>query len=370
MNDNHQPEMIVRHAGNYIINTLYDNQRAVLLFSCFFGLGVVLLSFWLDVEDMVFETILAGDSQTVAGLLSILYASIAIIMAISSTTQRVSSENNRWLTGMLKVVGQFRLPIITSMLLVFLLFFSNSTIRIVELSEYAIVYESMLTFMIVTITVHVIFSTLNLSLNMLSYIKAEIRFSDDANGYSIIDSEEAFHKALDSTVERLRDSVSEVISALDRVTSEIGDTYLKRIPDEHPLIKSLSVMTRKLNRENLDPIRIYLDTLSSNSRYTDGESRALMKLHTSMSELDALTDEFESHRIELSERGTDLINCSTVIAIECRLNQYRDDKGNNENKGSNEIEYLIKSFVGTMTSMSSCMMKIDRCLEGMVGGNR
>lgn len=352
-----------KHSWNLISNIFYDDTNLSLVVSGLFGLGVVLIAFLLDVEDTVFYMILSSDSQTVAGLLSILYASIAIIMAISSSTQNLSSENTRWLLGMLKIVQQFRRPIISSMLLVFVLFFTNSTIAIIEAQVWKTPVESTLTFLIISFTVHVIMCTLILSLNMINYIKAEFMYSEESKvRYIEITDETDFVGHFVGLVQDARTTTLGIIDTIEKLVSDSAKYgTVAYLPANHSSLDLLPALVCRLQINQKEASEFYRKSMMINHEFADcmiTTNAEMMKLVTDLTEL---TSDLSIRASELHLDAEDYIACSKMFSVE---NEVRD----NVASGHSDILFETSTIVSdTLTLISSDIMKLTRCLDKMAG---
>lgn|GEM_PF-5375294 len=351
----------LKHIYNSIVNIFYDDSNLLVVVSALFGIVLIVMSFLLNVETAVFYIVLSGDSQTIASLLSILYASIAIIMAISSSTQSLSDENSRWLQGMLKVIQQFRRPIISSMLLVFVLFFCNSTIAIIELNSWYLVIEAILTFMIVFLSVHVTICTLILSLSMINYIKAEFLYSNTSEvNYIIVENETDFTEAFTDCIQDARRIVLEIVDCLDGLTrssKSMGtESYL---PSNHASFDQLSQIIFRLDLNEDDAREIYKSTMEKNTELADRVTRTNAEMHKLVTDLSALTSDMKLRAENLGSSGKEFIGCSKVSVIKKRL-------GINDSDDCSVVDDLSKisaDISRNLTLISSNIIKFNRCLN-------
>ena len=359
----------VKHFINSTINIFYDDTNLLVAVSCLFGLSVVISSFALDIEESVFFVILSGDSQTVANLLSILYASIAIIMAISSSTQNLSNENSRWLLGMLKIIQQFRWPIISSISLVFLLFFSNSTVTIIETYEWHSIIEALLTFLTVSLTVHVIICTLILSLNMINYIKAQFQYSENVKvNYVIIDTESDFTEAFLGCVKEIREALLGLTDTMKNISDQSIECGTDRyLPANHPAYDLMTNLICHLNFDNESAKKIYEASYEKNLNAADRKRRTNAEMLKLISDLESLSSDFKNNCEIMRKTAEEFIGCSKIIVMNDRLQNQRNKNETGASLTSDDLSRISDHMSEVLTLISSNIIKMNKCFSKAIG---
>ena len=356
----------INRTANIIYSKFFDSRyHFPLIIPAAISIILVLIADKIGEFETVEDIILHSVGNTAAVLFSIIFASVAIILAISESTLRLSRTNTRWFFGFIEIIKRFKAPIIFSLLLVASYLIILPIDAMIADCEFDKLISMAFIIFLLTTNLYIIIRIGEVSMEMLSYIRAAISETkmddEDRITFTVVDDKQSCKKEISRVFKTVKASAITMQDQLNR----IADLEVITKPEwkrERLLVESILESTQIiiasmedvvfLTKDDVDKYEIIYDKTidlvkeGDAQRYHNRISGAIATLDRNLidfrNRIDALTDCID---------GVDYFENSDFIRQRLKNNIHLE---NNQEDSSKQSECNIPVISSSSTQKTNC----------------
>ena len=358
-----------RKVYNWIYHFFYkDNSRVPIIAALAVAISFVATFYLIGEYDVIKRIILYEVGGTALALFTITFASLAILLAISESTMRLSQKNKRWFIELYKIVDKFKMPIIVSLILALLHLITFPVVEILDTGLVSTILSLGFVVAIFTANIFLIILIGEVSLKMLFFIKAALSETDSGSNYeqslTLTKDKTTFVFTITSTFKNAQSLTGKLADILGGI--ETDRQVMKGVNESVGKISDFAqkiVLTTQYNVEGWE--KRYDDVVRNedgkSSEYHEKIDQAVDSIRLSILDVDRTLD-----RVQTNNASID--NSRRVYEIKCKAGTATKDEAAQFNQFSTELYSNLSKSLYLLESNMKNLYKSCNFLSNLVGG--